>query len=141
MIARILAVVVALLGLPGPLGQQLDDEVSRLAIHRVIQNQLEAFRRDDGPAALDQTAPAVRQNFPSADEFLDTVRQAYPAVYRQRDARFGELKPTHIGLTQYVTLTKFDGEVWNALYVVAKQTDGNWKITGFYTFRLSETAI
>jgi hypothetical protein len=38
-----------------------------------------------------------------------------------------------------VRITDSMGEVWNALYRVEKQSDGSWKISGVWLFKLPQT--
>ena len=54
----------------------------RTAIESVIRHQLDAFRRDDAPAAYAFAAPDVQRIFPDPGLFLDMVRRGYPPVYQ-----------------------------------------------------------
>lgn len=99
----------------------------RSAIQAVIQKQFDAFLRDDGDAAFAQAAPEIRKMYGEANIFMQMVKQAYPPVYRHRDAAFGEIKD---GPTQIVIITGEDGRHWLAFYTMAQGEDGVWRIKG-----------
>ena len=64
------------------------------AIHTLIQSQIDAFRRDDGTAAYGYASPAIKNIFPTVDDFMAMVRQQYQPVYRPRSLTFGPLMGT-----------------------------------------------
>jgi hypothetical protein len=57
------------------------------AIRQVIQNQIAAFRRDDGAAAFSYASPSIRAQFGSPENFMHIVRNAYQPVYRPSSVR------------------------------------------------------
>jgi Domain of unknown function (DUF4864) len=98
---------------------------------RIIKNQIEAFRADDGLAAYSYAAPAIKRIFPSPEVFMQMVRNGYPPVYRPQSFSFGSLTNEMNGRpTQRVTITDAKGKAWIALYAFEKQLDGSWKIIG-----------
>ncbi len=109
------------------------DEVpaaDRSEIQRVITAQIDAFRHDDGPAALGFAAPGIRSKFGDAAGFLGMVRQAYPPVYRPRAFSFGALAAAG-GLTmQKVEIVGPDGVPALAIYDMEHEADGSWRISG-----------
>lgn len=102
----------------------------RAAFKALVQQQLDAFRRDDAAGAYSHAAPGIRQMFPSPDIFMTMVRQAYPPVYRSQSVAFGEVVDGPLGPMEKVYLTASDGSGWIALYSFQKQADGTWKISG-----------
>jgi hypothetical protein len=102
----------------------------RGALKQLVQDQLDAFQRDDGVAAYGYAAPGIQAMFPSPDIFLGMVRQAYPPIYRPRSIAYGEIADSPIGIVQKVYVTGPDGKNWIALYRFEKQPDGSWKIAG-----------
>jgi ketosteroid isomerase-like protein len=125
-VAACLLLLLALVPAPAqPLGP--DD---RAAIRAVIEQQLAAFQADDGAAAFDLAAPAIRRQFATADNFMRMVQQGYQPVYRPREVAFGELTATEEGIIQRVELVGPDGQPVTALYVMEKQPDGRWLING-----------
>jgi len=124
---RALAFILATLGW---LGQaQAFSEADRSAVQAVIEQQLEAFARDDAAAAYSHAAPGIKQMFPSQDIFMELVRKAYQPVYRQRSHGFGALEPNGTKVNQTVELIDAEGTEWTALYTLEMQPDGSWKIT------------
>jgi hypothetical protein len=86
-----------------------------VAIQRVIQSQMDAFRIDDWTAAFAYAAPAIRQKFQSPQIFSQMVTQAYQPVYRPRGVEFRELK---FGPTQEVFVVGPDGHSYLAYYTM-----------------------
>lgn len=100
----------------------------RTAIESVIRHQLDAFRRDDAPAAYAFAAPDVQRIFPDPGLFLDMVRRGYPPVYRPRSAEFSELALRDGDLIQEVELVGPDGHPALALYTMRRSPEGAWLI-------------
>jgi hypothetical protein len=96
----------------------------------MISGQIDAFRRDDGAAAYDYASPMIRGLFPSPDQFMAMVRNAYQPVYRPREVVFGSVTDSPGGPLQKVLLTGPDGRRWVAIYTMQQQADGTWKING-----------
>jgi hypothetical protein len=111
------------------------------AIRGVIGSQLEAFQADDGARAYDFAAPLIQEMFPSADRFMEMVRQSYAPVYRPRSVTFGELMETPLGPAQKVYLTGPDGGDYVAVYTLERQPDGTWKITGCFLARDTRPSV
>jgi hypothetical protein len=131
---RLVGLLVAVLGLlavqanaqsAGSLG-----DADRTAIRGVIEQQLAAFRRDDGNAAFAYASPMIRQMFGSPDNFMAMVRGGYPPVYRPREVEFRDLADIDGRLTQRVLLVGPDGTVVVAHYFMQRQPDGSWLING-----------
>lgn len=99
-------------------------------VRAVVQAQLDAFAADDAEAAFRFATPAIQQRFGSAERFLMTVREAYPAVYRPASIFF--MTPIRVGdeVVQQVRLVDGDGAVWIAIYTLERQPDQAWRIQG-----------
>jgi hypothetical protein len=102
----------------------------RGAIRAVIGDQMAAFKRDDADAAFGFAAPNIQDMFGTPEHFLAMVRQGYQPVYRPSDVRFGELVRIDGGLAQLVHVVGPDGVPQLAVYLVERQPDGRWRITG-----------
>lgn len=100
------------------------------AIRRVIESQLDAFRRDDGEGAFAHASPNIRAMFGDAETFLRMVRTGYPPVYRPREIEFRDLAVEGGRLTQRVLLVGPDGVPVVARYFMERQADGSWRIGG-----------
>jgi hypothetical protein len=96
----------------------------------VIRAQEQAFSRGDAAAAYSHAAPEIRQLFPQADIFLQMVQQAYPTVYRHKSFEFGEARSDGGRIAQRVHIVDDNGEAWEAMYTLERQSDGSLKITG-----------
>lgn len=130
---RVLLMLLVLLGAPTSALAVTDGD--RAAAQDVIERQLQAFLGDDATTAYSFAAPSIKSLFPSEDIFMEMVRQGYAPVYRPRSHAFGELKETAAGLEQAVDIVDADGQEWTALYTLARQPDGTWKITGCYLLK------
>jgi hypothetical protein len=102
----------------------------RAAIHRVIEEQIAAFQRDDGGAAFGFASPTIQAMFGSPDNFMEMVRRGYTPVYRPRAVEFGELLDVDGTLIQLVDLIGPDGLPAVAAYEMQRQPDGVWRING-----------
>lgn len=112
-------------------GPAAADDAARAAARAAITRQVEAFGRDDAPAAYAQAAPAIRDLFPNADLFIGMVRNQYRPVYRHRSFVFGEGRDTGAdSVVQSVAIQDEYGVDWTAEYSLARDADGQWRITG-----------
>lgn len=135
MVLRFLALLGAILVLALPAQAQTQAPVSepdRSAIRDVIERQIEAFRRDDGPAAFGYASPSIQGMFGSPDTFMDMVRQGYRPVYRPRAVEFREIVTLQGLPTQKVHVIGPDGRPVTAFYPMSRQADGSWRIEGCY---------
>jgi hypothetical protein len=130
---RVLLVLLVVLGQSGR-AAALDD-ADRLAVQGIIEQQLQAFLRDDGATAYSFAAPAIQQMYPTVEGFMAMVRQGYQPVYRPRSYSFAEIAEDSGALRQSVEIVDGDGVFWVAVYTVRKQSDGTWKITGCYLLK------
>jgi hypothetical protein len=110
----------------------------RGAIRRVIESQLDAFRRDDGPGAFAFASPTIKQMFGSPENFMAMVRTGYPQVYRPSSVGFGDLVSTEGTLHQLVDIVGPDGLPVIAVYEMERQPDGSWQINGCRLLRPPE---
>jgi hypothetical protein len=110
-------------------------------IQALIESQLDAFAHDDAATAYTFAAPAIRERFTDPAAFLEMVKRVYPPVYRHRSAEFSETSRDGDEIHQGVTFVDTDNEVWRALYTLARQADGSWKITGCMLQRSDESSL
>ncbi|HUH83663.1 MAG TPA: DUF4864 domain-containing protein [Stellaceae bacterium] len=121
----------ALLLLAGAVAHAADiADADRGQIKSVIEQQLAAFARDDAAAAFGFASPGIQRQFGSADTFMAMVRSDYRAVYRPRSVSFGELERVADNLVQIVDLIGPAGESVRALYIMERDGEGAWRITG-----------
>jgi hypothetical protein len=105
-------------------------------IRRVIESQLAAFQRDDGPGAFAFASPMIREIFATPENFMAMVKSAYQPVYRPREVAFRELAILEGAPAQEVYLVGPDGQAVIALYVMERQPDGSWRINGVYLLQV-----
>ena len=104
------------------------DAVTTSAVQNVITRQLDAFQKDDGPAAEAFAAPAIKDKFPEPATFLAMVKEHYGALIHPKSTSFGEIVSSPHGPLQKMTIVAADGIVWTAVYSFEK-VDGEWRIT------------
>lgn len=125
-----LSILLALgIAMAGSASAEISDS-ERAEIRAIIESQITAFQRDDGPAAYSHASPTIQGLFPSADIFMTMVRSGYPQVYRPRSVEFGQIVERAEGPVQQVFITGPDGRNWVAVYELERQPDGTWKING-----------
>ena len=126
--AQVLALILALA--PALAGAQTVSDADARAVRAVIEAQLDAFKRDDAPRAFSYAAPGIREAFGTPEKFMAMVREQYAVVYRPRSVSFEEPLMAGEDLVQPVRITDGDGHAWMAIYPMAKQADGSWRING-----------
>lgn len=102
-------------------------------VRAIIEAQLEAFRSGKPEAAYALAAPSIKKMFPTVDHFVTMVRRGYAPVYQGGAPVFMRSKSINEDeYAQEVGLTDSAGKAWTALYTLARQDDGSWRITGCY---------
>ncbi len=125
----LLAALVVMAALGGPARAQLAP-ADRAAIEAVIAGQIEAFRRDVGPAAFAFAALGIQAMFGTPERFMGMVRTAFPPIYRPRQVEFPGIEPQDGDWVQAVELIGPDGNAQRALYTMQRGPDGTWRIAG-----------
>jgi ketosteroid isomerase-like protein len=100
------------------------------AIRRTIERQIDAFRADDGPAAFAFADTTIQQMFGGPERFMAMVREGYKMIYRPRSYVFGPAAEAGELVAQIVEFDGQDGSAGVALYHMARQSDGTWRIAG-----------
>lgn len=104
--------------------------VAPQALQQVVQRQLQALAHENAGEAFAQADVALRTQFGTAEAFLATVREQYPMLMHPASVLF--LKPETDGsiAMQKVRLTDAQGSSWSLLYLLNRQQDDQWKISG-----------
>jgi hypothetical protein len=107
------------------------------AVRKVIEAQLDAFRRDDAERAFSYAAPGIREMFGTPEKFMEMVRTSYAVVYRPHSVVFKE--PVRVGpdLVQPMRMTDGEGRPWLVLYQMERAADGTWRTNGCQLARLA----
>ena len=132
MVLRLIALLGLMVAFAGIARAGEPTAADRAAIRGVIQQQIEAFRRDDGEAAFGFASPAIRGMFGASDVFMDMVRSGYRPVYRPQTFEFGALVTLDGKPAQKVDIVGPDGRPVVAVYVMTQLPDGSWRIDGCY---------
>ncbi len=101
----------------------------RAAIGDVVARELAALRRDDDKAAfalIDKDMRGFFANDPVA--LLALVRGSYPALHRPRAMRIAEITEVAGKPVQRVELVGEDSRWATAMFWMARQRDGTWRI-------------
>ena len=133
--------VLALLVLAAPVRAQDISRQDTTAIHAVIQEQLDAFQRDDGARAFSLATSGIQASFGSADRFMAMVRSSYPVVYRPHNVQFESVEIIDGRVFQPVRMTDDEGAAWLAIYPMQRQGEGVWRIDGCQLARLKGREI
>ena len=113
----------------------------RIAIAKVIQDQIAAFRVDDAARAFGFASPGIQAKFGTPEQFLQMVRSGYFPVYRAEDVKFRDLAIENGAPVQAVEIHDAKGEGVLALYFMERQPDGSWKINGCILTKLPEHSV
>lgn len=125
------ALVLSLLTFPASVHQWGPTAANRMAIRRVIERQLEAFRNADAVAAFVYASPEIHAKYRRPDNLMRAVKTFYQPVYRpHREGGFPSLYMIDGMLAQPVLLVGPHGDFVLAPYAMQKQPDGEWKIAG-----------
>jgi hypothetical protein len=117
----------ALLALPLDLLAQ--DAGDRAAIEAVIEDQLSDFNARDVPGAWEHASPMIQGLFGTPENFGGMVRNGYPMVWDNSDARFLELREEDGALRQKVMVDDTEGRGWVLDYEMIELPEG-WRING-----------
>ena len=106
------------------------EELTAARSRAIVEQQFDAFARDDAEGAYALAAPTIKQMFGDADHFLAMVRKDYGPVYRHRSVDFGEFAEHGDEASLAATLVDNDNVEWTALYSFRKEANGDWLISG-----------
>ncbi len=112
--------------------EDLPTTADKAAIIKIIELQIDAFRRDDGAEAFSYASPGIQARFGSVENFMATVISAYQPHYRPRSVQFQDLITLRGQPTQRVLFVGPDGLPVIALYSMAHMPDGSWRIDGCF---------
>ena len=104
------------------------------SIRKVIQAQVDAFKKDKSELAFSYASPPIRRQFKTAENFMRVVKVSYPAVYRPASMAFIDASVDDGTPIQAVQFSDDDGAVWIGYYSMQRQPDKTWKINGCQLF-------
>jgi hypothetical protein len=127
---RIPPALLALAFLSPPLPAPAEDAFG--ASRNVIEQQIEAFLKDDAAAAYAFAAPGIQARYPDQNSFFAMVKKSYQPVYKPGNYAFGRSKTVGNGamILHELLIEGRDGKDWKAVYQLLRQPDGAYKIGG-----------
>ena len=96
----------------------------------IVNQQLEAFQDDDFEKAYSFASPTIKKMFSSPEVFRKMVIGGYQAVYRPQSIKIGSVEIIKGVTTLKVYLVDPNGEFVTANYLMEKQENGEWLISG-----------
>ena len=96
----------------------------------IVNQQLEAFQNDDFEKAYSFASPTIKKMFSSPEVFRKMVIGGYQAVYRPQSIKMGSVEIIKGVTTLKVYLVDPNGEFVTANYLMEKQENGEWLISG-----------
>jgi hypothetical protein len=106
------------------------EAADRAALRNMVEQQIEAFRRDDADAAYAFASPGLQSLFSTPERFLKMVREGYGPVHRARSYTFGPDRDTLAGPDLSLRIQDGDGVDWDAVYSFERTPEGAWRISG-----------
>lgn len=107
-------------------------EKDRAAIRTAVAGQIQAFRLGDRERAFSYASPGIKQQFETPAQFFVAVKSAYESVLVPRSIVFEDVKQVMGIVTQPVLFLASDGDAVIGSYIMEKQDNGDWKISGCY---------
>lgn len=107
-------------------------ETDRQNIRLIVEQQLEAFQRDDAAGAFALASPGIQAQFSTPEKFVAMVKSAYSAVYRPRAVIFEQVAIVDGTPSQKLFLLSPNGHLVSAHYPMEKQPSGTWRIQGCF---------
>lgn len=103
---------------------------STQVVQQVVREQLSALASQDALHAFALADPDLRTEFGTAEAFLATVSEQYPMLLHPASVLF--LKPETDGAIamQRVRLSDDEGSSWTLTYLLNRQHDNQWRISG-----------
>ena len=122
-----ISIVVSLLMATGSMAQ---DDLTQA--RSIVEQQIVAFLNDDIDTAYSFAAPGIKNMYPEPQRFIEMVKRNYQPVYRPGNYAFGRSQTDSKGDTIAVELliTGPKGKDWRAIYVLKRQDDGIFQISG-----------
>jgi hypothetical protein len=99
-------------------------------IRSVVESQRAALVAGDAERAYGYASRGIREQFGDADTFLTMVRRTYGALIDARDAELLDGAVIDGQVIQPMRLVLPDNTVLIALYTMARERTGAWRING-----------
>ena len=145
LVGMVMALVMSAIGFGASMARadaidQLSD-ADRAAIRQTIASQIEAFKADDADRAFSFATPMIQSRFGDASRFVAMVKRGYMPVYRPRQVEFTDLLDVRGKPTQRLVVVGPDNDVFSAYYMMERQDDASWRISGVILRPLGDRSI
>jgi hypothetical protein len=124
-----------------PMARAETSAADQAQFQEIISRQISAFKADDGAAAFGFASPDLQAKFGSATVFMEMVRSGYAPVYRPRSVQFRDVVEHDVGPEQQVFVVGPDGRGYIAHYMMERQPDGSWRISGCYLEQAQDESV
>lgn len=143
---RLLAMASLLAGLGAPWWSSawaIDDitTADAIAIHEVVQSQLEALSNDDAVSAFELATPEKRMLIGSPDNFLRLIKEEYNPIYRYQRVIYSKPEVINGDAIQVVRVTDGNSRVWIAVFWMQQGEDSAWRIDGCQLLETTSVSI
>ena len=99
-------------------------------VRQVVEQQLSALAAQDAMQAFALADQDLRTQFGTADAFLATVREQYPMLMHPTSVLFLKSESDGRIAMQKVRLADEEGAAWTLTYLLNRQGDDQWRISG-----------
>ena len=110
-------------------------------IAAVVNDQLDAFSKDDGERAFSHASPMIQAHFKTPEVFMRMVKTGYQMVYRPKFFELKSIREANGTIFQPVLFTDQNSQLYKVLYQMQQQEDDSWKINGVQVPRPKGLAI
>lgn len=136
-----LAILAFILLFLAPFAWAQTSAADRAAFEEIVSQQMSAFKADDDVAAFGFASPSLQAKFGNSAVFMDMVRSGYAPVYRPRSVQFRDVIEHDTGPEQQVFVVGPDGEGYIVHYMMERQPDGSWRISGCYLEQAQDESV
>ena len=112
-----------------------------IAIHKVVQSQLDALSNDDAVGAFELTTPEKRLLIGSPDNFMRMIKEEYIPIYRYQRVIFSSPEVINGDAIQVVRVTDGYSKVWVAVFWMQEGDDGAWRVDGCQLLETTSVSI
>ncbi len=101
-------------------------------IRAVIESQTAALSAGDAKRAFGYATPNIQSRFGSSAVFMHMVEQGYSALIRPTVFEVEDVETRGDRAAARAFLVAGDGRVYRAVYPLARQPNGEWRIDGCF---------
>jgi len=143
---RLLVMASLFAGLFGPWWSSaaaIDDitTADAIAIHEVVQSQLEALSHDDAASAFELATPEKRLLIGNPDNFMRLIKEEFNPIYHYQRVIFSMPEVVNGDAIQIVRVTDGYSRVWLAVFWMQQGDDSSWKIDGCQLLETTSVSV